>query len=440
MENKTVEEMKKNLHDVLTLQKERTDAFNEHKKEVGSKIDAQVKAADDLIVKMDALESKNAELEKKNNDLETAVARSFGDESEEKAAELEMNESIIRSYKEVPKNFVYDRDCLNMHKKSFDVWFKGGRDALYNSGKAWNAEEQKFINTVIDPQGGFLVAPQYSTSVLPKKFNGRAVMDIVDRVTIGSGAYIEPVDAADWNDAAFSNELASEPTDSNNEDFEQLTFYPHEIIYPKKISRTSLEDSFVDVGYHLQKMQEGSVRTIAGKLLNGVTQDEPRGLLTYPTGTNVTGQVEQITSGTSSELTWDDLVELLPASLKTGYIANAVYLMNHASWRHLLVSKDDNSRYQMSEIMAMLQINNAPAEDNVSVSIRLDAGMPVYSTPGNFPVVYGDFKAGYLMVERIGFSIIRDETNAKFIIYKLRRRVGGQLRIGEALKILKTKA
>lgn len=433
------EELQKNFHDVLELQKERTEAFDAHKKEVAGKIEAQVQAADDMISKMESLEKKSEELQSKNHELEVALARSIAPVTEEKAAEYEMNESVIRSYKEVAKDFTYDSEAMDTHKKSFDSWFKHGDKGLWNSGKTWSVEEQKFINTVIDPQGGFLVAPQYSTTVMPKEFEGRAIMDLVDRITIGSGAYVEPVDAADWADAAFSNELDAEPTDQNNEKFEQLTYYPHEIIYPKKISRVALEDQFVDVGYHIQRMQEGSIRTIAGKLLNGTSQDEPRGLLTYPTGTAVTGQVEQVngTAGAGA-ISWDDLVKVLPTALGDKYQENLTYLMNKTTWRELLVSKDDEARYQMSEIMAMLKMNPGPSTDDMSVNIRLDAGMPSYNAGGNpLAVAYGNFKAAYLMVERIGFSVIRDETNAKFITYKLRRRVGGQLRIGEAMKLLK---
>ena len=439
-ELKTIEEINKNFSDVLIAQKERTIASDEKHATLVDKIETQNKAADELIKKMASLEEANTKANEKSKDLEIAFARKFGDDNNEKY-DLETKESVIRSHREnqLPSDFKYGKVEYDLHKKAFDIWFKGGQKGLYNSGHQWTPAEQKFINTIVDPQGGFLVSPQYSQDVLPKKFNGRAIIDMVDRMTIGGTSYTEPVDAGDYSDAAWSNELGSAPSDASNEDFQEISYYPHAIIYPKKISRTSLEDSFVGSDYYINKMQEGSTRTIAHQLLLGTANDVPRGILTYDSGTNVTGQVEQVTSGTNDSVVWKDLMAVLPKALKTGYQANAQYLMNQNTWRDLLTTEDDNSRYMMSEILAMFTLadKTAPSDVGTNVPIRLDVNMPDVAD-GSLSVIYGDFKAAYLMVERVGFSLIRDETNPKFINYFVRRRVGGSLRIGEAIKILVT--
>ena len=70
-----------------------------------------------------------------------------------------------------------------------------------------------------------------------------------------------------------------------------------------------------------------------------------------------------------------------------------------------------------------------------------DAKLADTSTAGNKPVLLGDFKSAYTYLERLGVSIIRDDvTNARRIIFHLRRRNGGGLRLTEAIKGLKMKS
>jgi HK97 family phage major capsid protein len=56
------------------------------------------------------------------------------------------------------------------------------------------------------------------------------------------------------------------------------------------------------------------------------------------------------------------------------------------------------------------------------------------------PIFFGDFRRAYVLADRIGpIRITRDELTAPgFIRFYLRRRVGGTVRNGDALKVLKT--
>jgi HK97 family phage major capsid protein len=57
------------------------------------------------------------------------------------------------------------------------------------------------------------------------------------------------------------------------------------------------------------------------------------------------------------------------------------------------------------------------------------------------PIVYGDFRQGYLKVNNNGTRIFRDETTDwPNVGYRSKMRVGGGVVLGEALKILKVKA
>lgn len=55
-----------------------------------------------------------------------------------------------------------------------------------------------------------------------------------------------------------------------------------------------------------------------------------------------------------------------------------------------------------------------------------------------FPLAFGDFKEGYLIADRVGMRITRDEITAPgFVKFYMRKRVGGKLRNTQAIKLLK---
>ena len=62
---------------------------------------------------------------------------------------------------------------------------------------------------------------------------------------------------------------------------------------------------------------------------------------------------------------------------------------------------------------------------------------------GAFPVVFGDFRRAYLIVDRIALAILRDpftQAATGTIRYIARRRVGGQVVLAEAIRKQKVSA
>ena len=53
-------------------------------------------------------------------------------------------------------------------------------------------------------------------------------------------------------------------------------------------------------------------------------------------------------------------------------------------------------------------------------------------------IAFGDFARGYLIVDRIGTSVLRDPyTNKPYVGFYTRKRVGGCVVDSEAIKVLK---
>jgi len=62
---------------------------------------------------------------------------------------------------------------------------------------------------------------------------------------------------------------------------------------------------------------------------------------------------------------------------------------------------------------------------------------------GAYPVVYGDFKRGYIIVDRIAIAFQVDYTTGAdngLVVFRARKRVGGGVRQADAIKKLKISA
>jgi HK97 family phage major capsid protein len=60
---------------------------------------------------------------------------------------------------------------------------------------------------------------------------------------------------------------------------------------------------------------------------------------------------------------------------------------------------------------------------------------------GTFPLAFGDFREGYLICDRVGMRMTRDEiTTPGYVKFYIRKRVGGVLRNTQAIKLLKIAA
>ena len=53
-------------------------------------------------------------------------------------------------------------------------------------------------------------------------------------------------------------------------------------------------------------------------------------------------------------------------------------------------------------------------------------------------IAFGDFRAGYLIVDRIGVRVLRDPFSAKpYVLFYTTKRVGGGVQNFEAIKLIK---
>jgi len=400
---------------------------SDDRKSMGEKIGTQQTAIDDMQVKYTALEKLIA---RKSESLVTMDSKELVNCHKN----IEKFNAVREQQGKKPVTVEEAKSLSAVQKLYFS---KGHTDAH-------TPEQKALLNTIISTDGGYIVAPEYSQTIVDKKFAGHGVMDLVNIRNIAGNSFIQPIDYADYSNSEYLNELAN-PTGEHDPDYKQVSFNPTQQLYRFKISRDLAEDALFNVENDvISKGRLGAMRQSAVQVVIGDGADRPKGLLTYIDGANnVTGfdKIESKASAASLAVTWKDVLGILPSALIEGYDNGAAYAMRKATFfNSLLTDLDGASQYAI-----MNQINFFSGE-GVGLSIlgapvKFDIAMGAADVVNSIPVLYGNFNEAYMFTQRVGFSLIVDQvTSGTFVNYILRRRNDGRLVMGDALKALKVKA
>jgi HK97 family phage major capsid protein len=130
----------------------------------------------------------------------------------------------------------------------------------------------------------------------------------------------------------------------------------------------------------------------------------------------------------------DTLYDLVYA-LRARYRANAQWVTSKLLLSSLRKYKDSTGQYLWQNAVTAGQPNTF-----MGYGVTEAEDMPAVAANA-FPLAFGDFKEGYLIVDRVGMRITRDEiTTPGFVKFYVRKRVGGKLRNTQAIKLLKIAA
>jgi HK97 family phage major capsid protein len=119
-------------------------------------------------------------------------------------------------------------------------------------------------------------------------------------------------------------------------------------------------------------------------------------------------------------------------SLRARYRSNSRWVTSKAILASLRKYKDTTNQYLWQPSLSAGQ-----PESFMGYGITEAEDMPTVGANA-FPLAFGDFREGYLIVDRVGMRVTRDEiTLPGFVTWYIRKRVGGRLRNTEAIKLLK---
>lgn len=323
------------------------------------------------------------------------------------------------------------------YSTAFDTFFRSGRGEENLNALAVQAS----LSRGSDPEGGFLAPPEFDTAITRVLANVSAVRRLATVRSISSASFKRMVSTGGAA-SGWVSETESRP-ETTNPVLKALDFPTKELYANPAATQQLLDDANVDIAAWLAEevsiefAEEEGESFISG---NGVA--EPRGILSYDTVANASyewGKLGFIVSGAASDfLTPSTSVSPADAfidvqyALKAGYRSNASWLCNRATAAKMRKFKDADGALVWQPSLQLGQPSTFLGHPVVD-----DDNMPNVAA-GAFPVAFGDFSRGYLIVDRIGVRVLRDPyTNKPYVHFYTTKRVGGGVQNFEAIKLLK---
>lgn len=296
-----------------------------------------------------------------------------------------------------------------------------------------------------DPNGGALVPDEVSTTIIARQINGSPMRRLASLRVTKAASYKQLVNVGGGTAEWVGEKQARPQTDINQ--YKEITITPMEVYANPAVSQTLLDDANFDVANEVSgeiakdfDLKEGAA------WVSGDGVNKPRGFLAYATpvttgdSTRAFGTLQYFPSGVAAALSdgshngGDALLDVV-YGLKGDYRKNATWVMNSTTVGVVRKLKDLEGRYLWQPPISAGQ----PAT-LLGYPLETDENMPDIGA-GNFPIAFGDWKAGYMIVDRVGMRVLRDPyTNKPYVHFYTTKRVGGGLLHSNAIKLLKIAA
>jgi len=378
--------------------------------------------ADELKAMVDSLHTAWTEF-KQANDKALAEAKEHGKASglaTEKVEKLNarLDEIEVKMNRAVAGQAAADGESPEgkARKAAFAKYLRKGDRHL-------SPEETKALIVGNDPQAGYLVFPQYAQEILKTIVEFSPVRSVA-RVYPVAGELIIPKKTGNCT-AAWASEVGTKTKSYLTVGLEKIP--NHELYAYSDVSNQLLEDSAFPLEAFLREDFGEQLGVGEGTaFVTGTGVGQPEGIMTN-------SSVASVNSGSASAITADGIIDILYA-LKEGYARNATFMLRRATLGAVRKLKEAvTGQY--------LWVAGFASQPNTIL------GQPYIESPdmdlqgsNTYPIVVGDFRRGYIIVDRIDISVLVDPyTSAKngIVEYIARKRVGGQVVMAEAFKKLK---
>lgn len=309
------------------------------------------------------------------------------------------------------------------------------------------SDEVKALSVGSDPDGGYTVTPQMDAEITRVITRVSPVRQIANVVSISSSS-LKSLKNVGGTASGWVSESGGRPqTDGST--LRELKIEAHEMYAQPSATQSLLDDSAVNIeAWMAGEVDIEFARLEGSAFVNGDGAGKPRGFIggydhvansdSFSEAATGLGYVDTGANGafdtTEAYSGVVNLIDLVHA-LKPEYRGNANFTMADSVLAQVrkFVGSDGQFYYNPSLSADM-------PSTFLGHGVRELADMPDVGT-GSFSVAFGDFNAGYRIVDRIGTRVLRDPFTAKpFVLFYTTRRVGGAVRMKEAIKLLRFSA
>ncbi|MEO0784871.1 MAG: phage major capsid protein [Pseudomonadota bacterium] len=290
--------------------------------------------------------------------------------------------------------------------------------------------DTKSLNTGTDEQGGYVAPPELDRLIEARLQAASPMRSIATVRQTSSGVYRKPVGlgaAASW---AGETDARVETTSPN---LALLDFPTGELYAMPAATQTLLEDSYADVDAWLaDEVEVAFSAQESAAFISGDGVGKPKGVLDYTIVDDAShswGQIGSVPGDFTVVDPADQLIDLIYAP-KSQFRANGRFVMNRRTVSIIRKFKDADGRYLWQpgtggEGATILGYPVTEIEDMPDIGAGASA------------IAFGDFRRGYLIVDRQGSRVLRDPFSAKpYVLFYTSKRVGGGVQNFDAIKVM----
>jgi len=312
------------------------------------------------------------------------------------------------------------------YKEAFSAYVKRG--------------EEKALSIGSNPDGGYLVPSETENEITKRLTAVSPIRAIASVRAVSSSVYKKPVSltgpATGWVAETGARTETTSPT------IDALDFPTAELYAMPAATAAFLDDAAVDVGAWLaDEVNAAFAEQETSAFVSGNGTNKPKGFLAETQVAESSWAWEKIgylATGVSGAWPSDDpsdkLIDLV-YTLKAGYRQNASWVMNRKTQGAVRKFKDADGNYLWQPGVTAGAKPTLLGFELVEAETMPDIGA------GTTPIAFGDFRRGYLVVDRTGVNVLRDPYTAKpYVLFYTTKRVGGGVQDFDAIKLLKFSA
>ena len=366
------------------------------------------------------LEEKLAKIEGDLDRFESVNQKLTQQQKHSEGFEAKLNE--IETMLKRPANAMEAKD-VDLSLKAWDSFMRKGESHM-------DEMELKALTVGTAATAGNLAPAEYVEELI-KVITEISPVRSVARVRQTSNKEIEVPSKTASFAAAWTAETGSR-TETTGYTTSLNTIPTHELYALVDISGMLLEDSVFDLEAEMNtEFAEQFAKAEGNAFLVGNGTNKPTGILDGTT-------VASTTAAAAAAIATDDIMDLVHG-LKSEYARNASFMMNRATLGAIRKLKDTAGQYifqtgfsgQSGLPNTILGHPYVEAVDMADIAAEAK------------PVVFGDYRRGYMIVDRVALSVLRDpysQASTGNVRYIARRRVGGEVVLSEAMRALKMAA
>ena len=297
---------------------------------------------------------------------------------------------------------------------------------------------QSALNKGAAEEGGFLTPVEWD----------RTITDMLrEESPMRELAQVQPTSKAGWTKlfnmggtgSGWVGETDQRP-ETATPNLKALGFGHGEIYANPAATQQILDDAEINLDAWLaSEVQAEFAEQEGAAFISGDGVKKPAGILTYVEGgTNAAkhpfGAIKVVNSGAAADIGSDAVLDLI-YGLPKKFRQNARFLTNNLTIAKLRKLKDGQGNYLWQPSAQAGQ----PATLH-GYGIAEDENMPDVAA-NSLPMLFGDYKRGYLIIDRMGIRVLRDPyTKKPYVLFYTTKRVGGGVQNPECLRALKVAA